>query len=792
MHFQLIKILIIEDDLNIVKSISRMFSRQKEANFELLHADCLKAGMDLLSQTHFDAILLDLTLPDSQGLSTFETIKPKCTYIPVIVMTGMTDKQIAPNVIKNGAQDFIYKPELDQDILIKSIFYAIERKKIEASLINNEQYYRGLAENAKDMIFTCDFDGVINYVNRAALEITGYSIYEMTGLGLANIIADDQVESLIDIFEKQSKNEETNTLWRGNFVTKGGELIAAEASVTLFKGPNNSSGLLVLARDIRNRERAYEAIKNNEKKLLEIIEKSAEGIAIIDPDGIILFTNPAFRELLGRDFMDHIGRHIDFELTPGKKSEIEVKHKNNLTNTVEVQTVPTKWEGLGVYLCTFHDITIRKRVETELKRLTDDLQKNVDELTKANQQILEQQKFVIQEERLKVLLQLSENTFHDINQPLNMIKNSIESIKTDIPEHSIAASHINKMEEACLQIGDTLKRVDIIKNENFNPDVSKLRDSMKDKKIDILAVEDSQFSYIFLNKLLAKETNITLNQAKTLLEAREALKEKNYDMIFLDYNLPDGKGIDFLNELKDKKVDIPVIVITGKGDEMVASRMIQAGAYEYIPKDAINKKDLLSAIAKAMAKHNLQKEIKLVQEKIVEMSTRDELTGLFNYRYFIETLNRECASSNRYNYDLVLCMLDIDHFKNINDSYGHPTGDEVLVTFGKLLKENSRISDLPCRYGGEEFTVLLPHTSIENAYPVMERFRCRLENTLFTFNGKKFPVTVSIGLTVTNGNNKKSTTLLIDEADKALYNAKRAGRNRTVIFDDNYSVSPVP
>jgi two-component system cell cycle sensor histidine kinase/response regulator CckA len=142
MHPQIIKILIIEDDLNIVKAISRMFSRQKEASFELLHADCLKVGMDLLSQTRFDAILLDLTLPDSQGLSTFEAIKPKCTYIPVIVMTGMTDNQLAPNALKNGAQDFIYKPELDQDRLIKSIFYAIERKNVEASLINNEQYYR--------------------------------------------------------------------------------------------------------------------------------------------------------------------------------------------------------------------------------------------------------------------------------------------------------------------------------------------------------------------------------------------------------------------------------------------------------------------------------------------------------------------------------------------------------------------------------------------------------------------------------------------------------------------------
>jgi two-component system cell cycle response regulator len=167
---------------------------------------------------------------------------------------------------------------------------------------------------------------------------------------------------------------------------------------------------------------------------------------------------------------------------------------------------------------------------------------------------------------------------------------------------------------------------------------------------------------------------------------------------------------------------------------------------------------------------------------MIKMSTRDEMTGLYNYRYFIETLQQELSASRRYKYDLVVCMIDIDYFKKINDNYGHPAGDDVLATFGQLLKENTRESDLPCRYGGEEFGVILTHTPIKNAFVVMERFRNIVEKTEFSYKGKMFPVTVSIGLTTLSGDNKKTLDQLIDEADQALYRAKKTGRNKTIIF----------
>ena len=777
-----IKILIIEDDHNMAKSISRMLFKEKKCHFDITHADCLKDGLVCLSEKSFDVILLDLTLPDSKRLSTLQVVNKKYSDTPIIVLTGINDEKIDIEALKTGAQDFIYKPDLGKDHLISSIFYAIERKNIEKSIINRELSCRHLAETAKEMIFTCDIDGIINYVNRSALVKTGYSTDEIIGLEIARIVPEDQVEKLIGLFEKRAVTEDSGVLWQGDLVTKDGNLILSEVSITPFKVTNTNTGFLIVARDISNREKVFKAVKNNEIKLYDVIEKNAEGIAIIDPNGVILYTNPAYRELFGNDTGDYVGENIEFDIEPDKKSEIEIGQENGHTLVVEVQTVKTEWEGLDISLCTFHDVTLRKKFETELKRTTEDLRKNIDELTKANRQILEQQKSVIQEERLKVLLQLSENTFYEINQPVKALRSGIDLIKAVKTKSGIITGHLNRMETACHQIEDTLKRMGLLRNEDTVSDPSRLSILAIDKIINILAVEDSGFSFKFLKKLLEKQKNVTLSQAKSLREARSEIESSKYDLIFLDYYLPDGEGIDFLYELKEKNTEIPVIVITGKGDEMVASRMIQAGAYEYIPKDAINRGSLFSAINKALTKFNLHQEIKLVQDKMIKMSTRDEMTGLYNYRYFIESLQQELSASTRYKYDLVVCMMDIDHFKKINDNYGHPTGDDVLVTFGKLLQENTRESDLPCRYGGEEFSVILTHTPIKNAFNMMERFRNALEKTEFSYKGKRFQVTVSIGLTVLNSNSKKTADQLIDEADQALYRAKKTGRNKTVIF----------
>jgi len=208
-----------------------------------------------------------------------------------------------------------------------------------------------------------------------------------------------------------------------------------------------------------------------------------------------------------------------------------------------------------------------------------------------------------------------------------------------------------------------------------------------------------------------------------------------------------------------------------------------AGACNYLPKDMLSKNALFQIIGNALETYRLRKESDVAQKKLAEMATRDQLTGLYNRRYFMEALEREVARAERYEPDLVLCMMDLDHFKRINDTYGHPAGDMVLSEIGSKLKECIRESDLICRYGGEEFAVILPNTQPEKARIVCERFRELVAGHKFIHNPSEFHITLSIGIASYDRGTDQSPLEFIDAADQALYQAKSAGRNRVQLAE---------
>lgn len=215
---------------------------------------------------------------------------------------------------------------------------------------------------------------------------------------------------------------------------------------------------------------------------------------------------------------------------------------------------------------------------------------------------------------------------------------------------------------------------------------------------------------------------------------------------------------------------------------MIASQVIQAGAHDYLPQKRVSDQSLSRSINNALEKGRLKREIKLAMERIAEMSTIDDLTGLYNRRYFMEVLEREVARAGRYGSEIVLCMADLDHFKKINDTYGHPAGDRVLSEIGRMLKECFRQSDLVCRYGGEEFAVILPNTRIEEARTVCERLREMVAGYAFEYEAAQFQMTVSIGIAKLDGFESKTPMELVAKADQALYRAKGGGRNLVKVY----------
>jgi diguanylate cyclase (GGDEF)-like protein len=168
-----------------------------------------------------------------------------------------------------------------------------------------------------------------------------------------------------------------------------------------------------------------------------------------------------------------------------------------------------------------------------------------------------------------------------------------------------------------------------------------------------------------------------------------------------------------------------------------------------------------------------------LQAMLHDQAIRDGLTGLYNRRYLEETLRRELARADREKYPVSVIMLDIDHFKILNDSYGHQAGDIVLQTIGKQLLFRTRFSDIPCRYGGEEFVIIMPNVSIETALKRAEELRVFFAQTKITYEGQSIQATFSAGLSVYPRDDCTADGL-IHAADVAMYAAKSAGRNSVV------------
>ncbi len=167
-------------------------------------------------------------------------------------------------------------------------------------------------------------------------------------------------------------------------------------------------------------------------------------------------------------------------------------------------------------------------------------------------------------------------------------------------------------------------------------------------------------------------------------------------------------------------------------------------------------------------------------EEIYRLTIIDALTEIHNKRYFLEFLDRELARSARYSRPLVLILFDLDRFKKINDDLGHLGGDYVLREMAATLKRCIRKDELMARYGGEEFAVVLPETTFEGGVQMAERLRTQIETHKFQYEGKAFPVTISVGVSFTKGDLSLTTPDLIRQADEKLYEAKEKGRNRVV------------
>jgi diguanylate cyclase (GGDEF)-like protein len=270
-------------------------------------------------------------------------------------------------------------------------------------------------------------------------------------------------------------------------------------------------------------------------------------------------------------------------------------------------------------------------------------------------------------------------------------------------------------------------------------------------------------------------------------EALEIIKTNTIHVVITDIRLPGMNGLE-LTDLIKNRYDTDVIVITGYIGDYSYEEAINKGASDFVSKP-IRFEELLLRLRRVLRERNITKERALMLKRLQDLAITDGLTNLYNSRYFYKQLDSEVNRSKRYNHPLSLLFMDIDHFKHYNDNYGHLEGDKVLAGVGKIIKSCLRKMDTAYRYGGEEFTVILPETSRGEVMTVAKRIKDVMENKKFSpQSGKSVSITISIGATEYCRDERISE--FVQRADKAMYLSKQRGRNQiSTLFSDEHSES---
>ena len=289
----------------------------------------------------------------------------------------------------------------------------------------------------------------------------------------------------------------------------------------------------------------------------------------------------------------------------------------------------------------------------------------------------------------------------------------------------------------------------------------------------LLCIDDDVRQHRIIQRLVGEfvHTRYTFDGAATYEEGLAKLTTGDADVCLLDYRLDRGTGIDMLREARRLSIDTPMIMMTAADSDEVDIAALEAGAVDFLLKAELTPRLLERSVRYAV-------KLGATLRQLREQALRDELSGLLNRRELQSLLQNEWLRAVRFKRPFALGIADIDHFKRVNDTYGHPIGDRVIRHVGQVLETTLRRLDRVARFGGEEFAILMPETGRREAGIAMERVRAALAQApcVLPEQGVQIPVTLSIGVAVPL-EDADSPDALIAAADRRLYAAKRAGRD---------------
>ncbi|MEZ4872394.1 MAG: diguanylate cyclase [Bdellovibrionales bacterium] len=260
-------------------------------------------------------------------------------------------------------------------------------------------------------------------------------------------------------------------------------------------------------------------------------------------------------------------------------------------------------------------------------------------------------------------------------------------------------------------------------------------------------------------------------------EAYAKIKKWQPHLVVTDHDMPEVSGLELLKNLRQNQIYVTVIFVSGRTDSKTVAEVLRSGADDFIRKP-FRLEELQARVEVALRHNEAHRELFEVNSKLQELVDRDHLTGLYNMRSVYEKIDYELKRCSRTGEQIACVMLDMDHFKTVNDENDHLFGSFVLKEMGKLITENIRDVDFAARYGGDEFLVVLNSTHEEGVVTFCERIRELVEHYEFRDGDNYIQLTISLGYSLSGDAQKINARDLVRSADHALYEAKNAGRNR--------------
>ena len=293
---------------------------------------------------------------------------------------------------------------------------------------------------------------------------------------------------------------------------------------------------------------------------------------------------------------------------------------------------------------------------------------------------------------------------------------------------------------------------------------------MRDKPINVLLVEDSPTDALLLREALSGEESVQFRTAhvERLAEALKFLQEQQFDLIMLDLGLTDSQGLDTFSRVHDHAPQVPIVVLTGLDDDTLAVKAVQEGAQDFLTKGRFDRYWLVRNIRHALERHQMYLEVHA-------LSLTDGLTGLYNRRGFTTLAEQQVKVARHTERGLILVYADLDRLKQINDTYGHPEGDQALVQTAHLLERTFRASDILARLGGDEFAALAVRGSTDGVKAIPHRLQKAVSDANAAAK-RPYELSISVGSMYFEPNTSLTVEEMMTKADQAMYEHKRNKR----------------